>query len=89
MSITFRRLEPGDNRDRFASGKPDLDRFFRHRREARGADVLSSLWLQVGVGGREYPDRSPGVDADVSVPAGNSVPRQPVTLIVNECKVHD
>jgi GNAT superfamily N-acetyltransferase len=30
MSVTIRRLEPGDDRDRFCSGHPDLDRFF-HR----------------------------------------------------------
>ena len=30
MSVRIRRLEPGDDRDRFCSGQPDLDRFF-HR----------------------------------------------------------
>jgi hypothetical protein len=30
MSVGIRRLEPGDDRDRFCSGRPDLDRFF-HR----------------------------------------------------------
>ncbi|MBK1645299.1 GNAT family N-acetyltransferase [Thiocapsa imhoffii] len=30
MSVGIRRLEPGDDRDRFCSGHPDLDRFF-HR----------------------------------------------------------
>ena len=30
MSVRIRRLEPGDDRDRFVSGHPDLDRFF-HR----------------------------------------------------------
>jgi GNAT superfamily N-acetyltransferase len=30
MSVTIRRLKPGDDRDRFCSGHPDLDRFF-HR----------------------------------------------------------
>ena len=29
MSVTIRRLEPGDDRDRFRSGHPDLDRFFQ------------------------------------------------------------
>lgn len=30
MTVLIRRLEPGDDRDRFCSGHPDLDRFF-HR----------------------------------------------------------
>ncbi len=30
MTVVIRRLEPGDDRDRFCSGHPDLDRFF-HR----------------------------------------------------------
>ncbi|MBP6735439.1 MAG: hypothetical protein KA142_12280 [Chromatiaceae bacterium] len=30
MSLTIRRLAPDDDRDRFSSGHPDLDRFF-HR----------------------------------------------------------
>jgi GNAT superfamily N-acetyltransferase len=29
MSVAIRRLEPGDDRDRFCSGQPDLDRFFQ------------------------------------------------------------
>jgi hypothetical protein len=30
MTVTIRRLEPDDDRGRFSSGHPDLDRFF-HR----------------------------------------------------------
>jgi GNAT superfamily N-acetyltransferase len=29
MNLRIRRLEPGDDRSRFASGNPDLDRFFQ------------------------------------------------------------
>ena len=30
MRLQIRRLEPGDDRRRFTSGNPDLDRFFQH-----------------------------------------------------------
>ena len=186
MSVGIRRLEASDDRDRFCSGHPDLDRFFqrfagqnqfrhhvgvtyiaveddailgfvtvspseieidalpadRRRRlpryplptlrlarlavaqsaQGRGigqallrfaltlarrmADeigcvgvvvdakpeaqtLLSSLWFRVGVCGRGRPARSTGTDTDVSAAVGDSVPRQPVTLVVDECGVHD
>ena len=41
MSLTIRRLAPDDDRDRFSSGHPDLDRFFHRSLAHRVARVAA------------------------------------------------